>query len=366
MPVEMTSAERLEAALDGHDVDHLPFAPFLAYLWESLPESVQARGQLAFNDAVGADPLWRGAPCPVVPVIDGAEIVESTTPGGLRRQEICTPVGSLCRIWQASETGNTEFLVEHPLKREDDWKALLWVEEHTRFALDLEPVRCHFEADGKRGLSVGILVPRTKTAFQSLVEQEAGTQELAYALADFPDTVEALWRQTMENDLVAAKLAAEADTPYRYFITWEDSGTQNYSPALYARFIEPETAGFVATLAQAGGKRYVQHACGHVRRLLEPIRRSGVFAIESISPPPTGDVEIAQARALLGPDVAIIGGLEPTTLLSTSLEELEPYVERTIEALRGGPFILANSDSCPPGVSFEKLALAAAVAKRHR
>jgi hypothetical protein len=366
MVAVMTSAERLEAALEGRPVDHLPFAPFLAYLWESLPESVQSRGRLAFNEAIGADSLWRGAPCPVVPLIDGAEIVEAVSQDGLRHQEIRTPVGTLHRAWQTSETGNTAFLVQHPLKREGDWKTLLWLEEHTRFALDLEPVEQHFEADGRRGLSVGILMPRTKTAFQSLVEQEAGTQELAYALADFPDTVEALWRRMMENDLIAARLAAEADTPYRYFITWEDSGTQNYSPSQYARFIEPEIAGLVAVLARAGGKRYIQHACGHVRRLLEPMRRSGIFAIESISPPPTGNIEIAPARELLGPDVAIIGGLEPTTLLSTSLQALEPYVEQTIAALAGGPFVLANSDSCPPGVSVEKLALAASVAKRYR
>ena len=49
MGVEMTSAERLAAALDGREVDHLPFAPNLAYLWESLPARVQSSGQLAFN-----------------------------------------------------------------------------------------------------------------------------------------------------------------------------------------------------------------------------------------------------------------------------------------------------------------------------
>lgn len=365
MMPEMTSAERLEAALNGRPVDHLPFAPFLAYLWESLPQSVQSCGQLAFNEAIGADSLWRGAPCPVVGATDGTDIVESTTPDGLRRQELRTPVGILHRTWQTSATGNTAFLVQHPLKCEEDWKTLLWIEEHTRFELDLAAIRQHVEGDGKRGLSVGILVPRTKTAFQSLVEQEAGTQELAYALADFPETVEALWRQMMENDLRAAQVAAEAETPYRYFITWEDSGTQNYSPALYTRFIAPEIAGFVQRLAQAGGKRYMQHACGHVRLLLEHMRRTGIFAVESISPPPTGNVDLATARSLLGSDVAIIGGLEPTTLLSTPLDELERYVERVIETLAGGPFVLANSDSCPPGVSIEKLALAATVAARH-
>ncbi|MBF0245936.1 MAG: hypothetical protein HQL31_11815, partial [Planctomycetes bacterium] len=43
--------------------------------------------------------------------------------------------------------------------------------------------------------------------------------------------------------------------------------------------------------------------------------------------------------------------------------ELAPYVEGVIAAASGGPFILANSDSCPPGVSIEKFRLVAEIAR---
>jgi hypothetical protein len=36
-----------------------------------------------------------------------------------------------------------------------------------------------------------------------------------------------------------------------------------------------------------------------------------------------------------------------------------------IAEAQGGPFVLANSDSCPPGVTFEKFKLVAEIAKRH-
>ena len=55
----MTSKERIIAALNGDEVDHIPFSPFLAYVWESFPEKIQEEGQLAFHHLVGADPLWR-------------------------------------------------------------------------------------------------------------------------------------------------------------------------------------------------------------------------------------------------------------------------------------------------------------------
>ncbi len=46
-----------------------------------------------------------------------------------------------------------------------------------------------------------------------------------------------------------------------------------------------------------------------------------------------------------------------------TIEELGPYVESVIEDARGGPFVLANSDSCPPGVTVEKFKLVAQVAR---
>ena len=92
----------------------------------------------------------------------------------------------------------------------------------------------------------------------------------------------------------------------------------------------------------------------------------GTFAIESISPPPTCDVTIAEARAAVGDRMGIIGGIEPTQFLNLSEAELGPYVESVIDDGQGGPFLLANSDSCPPGVTVEKFRLAADVARNYR
>jgi uroporphyrinogen-III decarboxylase len=96
------------------------------------------------------------------------------------------------------------------------------------------------------------------------------------------------------------------------------------------------------------------------------MKACGVLAVESLSPQPTGDVAIREARQILGSGVGIIGGIEPTLLLNTPLKNLPGYVEQVIEEAAGGPFVLANSDSCPPGVTAEKFALIAQVARRHR
>jgi len=356
----MTSKERIIAALEGQPTDYLPFSPFLAYVWEHFPGEIQEMGQLAFHHLVGADPLWRGAPCPVRARLPESVKIETRTSGLRTSTRTSTPVGDLELAYRRSETGNTNFLVEHPLKTRADFKVQMWLEEHTRLEFDATPVAAHLAGEGREGLSLGMLIPRGKSAFQQLVEHLVGTEELAYALADFPETVTELWQIMCARDLEAAALAQEAE--YDYFITWEDSGTQNYSPAQYDQFIGSEIGGWCALLARSG-KKYIQHACGHVQALVTRMQAHGAFAIESISSPPTGNIEIAAARKLIG-KMGIIGGIEPTHFLNLSGAGLERYVEAVIEAARGGPFVLANSDSCPPGVTVEKFRQVAQIARR--
>lgn len=360
----LSAHDRLTAALRGEPVDFLPFSPFLAYVWESFPRAIQEAGQLAFHQAIGATPLWRGAPCPVRAVLPSEVAVTTLQQGHRIFTETTTPVGTVHEVKRRSDQGNTEFLVEHPLKTAADFGVQLWIEEHTTFEVDLGPVREHLSGDGREGLSIGMLLPRSKSAFQTLVEHSIGTEELAYALADMPGTVETLWETMVANDLEAAQLAIETGF-YTYYLTWEDSSTQNYSPRQYERYIGSEIAQW-CTMLKASDMAYIQHACGHLRHLLPLMKNSGIAGVESLSPPPTGDLALRDAREVLGSDVALIGGIEPTHFLSLSLEALGPYVEQVIEDARGGPFILANSDSCPPGVSIEKFRLIADIARQHK
>ena len=359
----MTSKERILCALHGRDVDHLPFSPNLAYVWESFPKDIQQLGNDGFMRMIGCDPLWRGAPGVVKPIYHeecrGTWVEEN----GRAVFENHTPVGSIRTVWTRSPDGNTNFLTEHPLKTEEDYKVLMWIEENTRFEFDPSHANNHLAGAGREGLSVGMLIPRCKCAFQNLIEHQVGTEELNYALADFPDTVKSLLHVMNANDRKCVELSLNA--PYDHFITWEDSSTQNYSPAQYCEFIAPEISWWCATLATAG-KHYMQHACGHLDQLLAPMCKQGIFAVESISPPPTGNITMADTRKKIGANVGIVGGIEPVEFLRLSLEELEPYVEGVIAELRGGPFLLANSDSCPPGVTVEKFKLVAEIARRFK
>lgn len=359
----MTSKERIIAALHGRQVDHTPFSPFLAYVWEYLPPEIREAGPVAFHHAIGADPLWRGAPCPVQAVMPPQMECKTTEDGNRSITLTTTPVGAIRSVHAKSDAGNTSFLVEHPLKSEEDYKVQLWIEEHTAYSYTPALVAEHFAGPGREGLSLGMLIPRRKSAYQHLAEHLAGSEELIYALADYPDTVRSLWRVMVAKNLEAVRLALESE--YEYFITWEDSSTQNYSPAQYDEFIGSEIGAWCNLLNRAG-KRYIQHACGHVAALAGRMRDHGVFAIESLSPPPTGNLAIRAARGMIGAGMGIIGGIEPTHFLNLAESDLGPYVESVIEEAWGGPFVLANADSCPPGVTVSKFKLVADIARSYK
>jgi hypothetical protein len=360
----MTSFDRLDAALSGQAVDRLPFSPFLAYWWEHSPASVQAAGQRAFLASVGADPLWRGAPCPVREVPPAELRVQRTEVADLAVTTVSTPVGQLVCEHRRSAQGNTWFLTKHPLLTGADFRTQLWIEEHTTVVYDDGEARRHLAGDGQDGLSVGMLTPWGKSAFQRLVEHFVGTEELAYAMADHPDEVETLLAAMQRNHLAAVRLSAERG-PYAWWLTWEDSSTQNYSPAQYRRFIAPEIATWCSTLA-GHGSRYMQHACGHVHALLPMMRDSGIAAIESVSPRPTGNIAIADVRSVFGSRLGIVGGIEPIEFLSMADDRFDAYVEETIAAASGGPFVLANSDSCPPGVPIARFRRVVEIARAFR
>jgi uroporphyrinogen-III decarboxylase len=257
-------------------------------------------------------------------------------------------------LFRFSQQANTRFIVEHPVKNVEDYKILGWLVEQMIIRPDYEPVDRTIREMGDEGLLMPCLSPFLKTPFQALLEHYVGTVQLVYDLTDHPDAVEELLAIMSEPVMEAVRISAES--PAEAFISWEDSSTTNISPRLFARYIAPEISRW-GEVVHAVGKLMVHHACGHVRRLLSIMAEEEVDAIESLSPPPTGDVEVWEAQDVLGPDVGIVGGIEPTHLLDLDLEAFGAYVETLIDRVNHRHFVLANSDSCPPGVSMEKFLL---------
>lgn len=348
--MEMTHRERILNGMKGKDTDRIPWSPFLAYYWENLPEEIQNRGQLDYMLEMGADPLLRGFLQLFDTKINNCNIIEKQN-GNKKYTTYETKVGSLTKEYTFSPNANSWFLTGHPVIEEDDFKVLQYITENTVVTENIKAFEEENKRMGDKGLHLPLIGVHGKTAFQSMVEQWCGTVDLVYALYDFPEVVEECLASMYEKDLDTIKISVKSSA--EGFIFWEDSSTTNISPAFFEKYTAPEINQWGKEIHKHD-KLLVHHACGHLKDLLPLMAKTEIDIIESISPPPTGNIEIRDAIKLLPEHIGIIGGIEPTFIENCSLDMLDACVRDLASTMKGKRFVMANSDSCPPGVTYEK------------
>jgi uroporphyrinogen-III decarboxylase len=363
----MTSRERLLAALKRQPVDRIPWSPFLAYWWEHQPEEMQQRGQLWFYRSIGADALLRGFTAPFrcgdvfgrkhYPSFDlpiPGVTIRTETAGNQTKICLETRYGPLCTTLTYSEDANSWFITGFPIKRREDYKIFGHIVENMPFVENYAAIWDEINQLGEDGLTFPQISPFLCSPFQTLLDNFVGPQQLYLDMEDYLDEVETLFAIMSEKALVAVRIAAEA--PAEAYISWETSSTQYISPKYFERYILPEVNRW-GEILHAAGKMLIHHACGHIRAILPQLATENADAMESVTPPPTGNVEIWDVQKALGKDKCIIGGIEPLKFLELSQVEFRAYVENTLAQMDPLGFIFGNSDSCPPGVSLEKFKL---------
>lgn len=355
----MHSRQRLLGALTGKSIDHTPWSPFLAYYWDCLPREKQERGQFSYLKEMGADPLLRGLHRVSKCVYKNCEIIEKQV-GQEHFRFWETPVGTLVEKGKYSPHGNTVFRTDHAVHTTEDFKILQYIHEHMEIVEDPEEFEKDFAQYGDQTLILPLVTVWGRSAFQSLIERWVGTENLVYALYDEPELVEECLAvmQRRDEDTVRAAVNTSADG----FIFWEDSSTTNISPAMFEKYTMPPINRWGEIIHQ-NGKLLVHHACGHIKDLLPLMATMNIDAIESITPPQTGNVMLQEAVKVLPEHIALIGGLEPVRLLNGTTKDVCNDARQLLHDLKGHRFVLANSDSCPPGVDFEKLKSVAEVVK---
>lgn len=347
---ELTSKQRLLRSMKGEDIDRIAWSPFLAYYWDYLPQETQNRGQLAYLKEMGADPLLRGFFTLYQPEYVNCEI-RTKECGSKRIVSYETPVGTLNLGYTFAESANSWFLTEHPVKEEEDFKVLQYIFEKMNLKEDYSRLKNLQSEMGEDGLILPVLGAFDKTPFQELLERWCGTVDLTYALYDFPEVVEECLAAMEVQAVRAAEISAASEA--EAFIFWEDSSTTNISPEFFSKYTAPMIQKW-AEILHKNDKLLIHHACGHIRDLLPLMNKTSVDMIESISPPPTGNIDLDEAFKLLGQDKGLIGGIEPIFFENCTIPELEARVDYLCNISKGRKYILANSDSCPPNVSYEK------------
>lgn len=344
--MKMTPKQRLLALMRGEEADRMSWSPFLAYWWECHPEKAGV-DQLDYMESVGADPLLRGFAMPFSFRFGDSVEITSVTKGNTTYETWSTSVGKLVTRYDFSPNGNTRFRSDFPVKTVEDVKTLIRVYEDLQISEEIAATNEAYDRVGERGLLLPLVGAEAKTCFQSLVEKWIGTENLAYLACDEPELIDELICTMRRVSDPTARMCAESKP--EAFIFWEDSSTTNINPAMFERWTAPEIKFWADTLHSVG-KLLVHHACGHLKGLLKNMACTGADVIESMSPPPTGNIDIPEAFALLPENIAIIGGIEPTFFSKCTAEELEERISYLTAVCKNRRLLLANSDSCPPEV----------------
>lgn len=280
-----TIRQRFRRSLDGQIVGRPVYAVYDWFVenrpidWTSLFQ--QGLGQIAHADLVGTER-------------PNVEIVETTREiDGRQRRDVrwITDRGELSQ-WHLGEW-QQEFLVKEPA----DYRILQRAFEGTRYAATAEPFRQAEQHLGDSGITLGQLgwTPIRRTPVVQVQIDFAGPQRLAMDLADeVPELMELL---EMMTQLTLQKIREAAKGPGRYVKLWENLAIELIGPRQYELRMMPVYRQILDILS-AANKRLLVHYDGKTRLIADQIASLDFDGLDSLTPPPEGDLSIAEARAL--------------------------------------------------------------------
>ena len=223
------------------------------------------------------------------------EIVETRTmEGGLERRDVTIRAagGELHEYYLgASDKGVLPWRMEHFIKKPSDYRLMAKALEGSTYS----PTDRAFDESETAIADRGITIAHVdRTPFQKIQIDYAGLEAFSYHLADGePELFELL---ELMNSLKLDEFACVAKSKAEFVKLWENIGIDAVGPHAYRKYMVPVYQAIKGVLRSAG-KRLMVHYDGKMRLIAEDIARLG-FDIDSLTPPPEGDMEPAEARAL--------------------------------------------------------------------
>ena len=130
------------------------------------------------------------------------------------------------------------------------------------------------------------------------------------------------------------------------------------SQEMYREFVLPYERRMTDAIRPTGVPVYT-HTCGRIGDRLELMEETGIDGLDTLDPPPLGNVELAEAKRLVGGRMFIKGNMNSVALLDYKTKE--QVVAEAGHCIRvgkpGGGYILSTACSVAPRVEPWKLEL---------
>lgn len=187
-------------------------------------------------------------------------------------------------------------------------------------------------------------------ALIGLVTDEAKAQAILDRLADASVT----WAVAQARHGVDAVLISSAF-----------AGAGFISRGMYRDFVLPFERRVAEAIREEGVFVYT-HTCGKIGDRLDLMEATGTMGIDTLDPPPLGDVELADAKQGIGSRLFLKGNMNSVALLEyTTEEQVIAEASRCIETGKvGGGYILSSACSIAPRVEPWKLELLVPLAEQ--
>jgi len=281
----VTIRERVEAFWAGERPDRIPYT---IYYWEWY------RGNGGSEDPTGWQAMFdRGLGVTQhlgtvrQTIDDSSHATETSERDGLpvRRLFHRTSVGTITAEW--ADNWHTEYW----LKTSDDYRVMTHIVNNTY----LEPAYEGYLEFERRAEPWRIpLATFGRTPIQSILVDLVGLENFGVHLTTLLDPMMELYDALLRLCHERAQIVAAG--PGRYVAFMENFTSETLGPRRYADWILPVYEEVVPILHEAG-KVVGTHYDGQVGCCRNEIRRAPMDLIESFTPPPEGDLTLAEARA---------------------------------------------------------------------
>lgn len=187
------------------------------------------------------------------------------------------------------------------------------------------------------------------------------------ALMDDPEKCEACLDALCEGAIALGRGQA-AHGVDAILISSAFAGAGFVSPGHYRRFVLPFERKVIRGIKEFRDLPVYTHTCGSIGDRLELMAETGTNGIDTLDPPPLGNVELRDAKLRIGGRLFIKGNLDPVnTLLRCSRSIVREAAARCIEAAsEGGGYVLSSACSVAPRTRPENLSILAEVAAETR
>lgn len=277
-----------------------------------------------------------------------------------------TPAGKLSDRILIPPSGREFGVQPNPVRTEHLVKA---PEDLERLKYILAPINQdyrHYHAARIEMGDRGVLVVTVRCALDHNAGHARDMEDLMVDYYDNRSFFDANLRLFHERSLAQIKAALEAGADGIFGTWYFASLSAGWSPAIFREVFVPLIREHVE-LTHRYGAFYNYYDDGRLAGSMDLIAGAGVDVLETCTPPPTGDFDLAAAKARIGSKVTIKGYID---LLHVVKDGTPALIEATVrEALTigkpGGGFILGSSDSFREGTPRGNIAAYFAAGRRY-